>query len=327
MTPPLTPTPSTADQDVVAVASSSRSQRRQAARNELASERSVISVQDRKNPVVRATVNVIGGLLLISLIVVSIGPLLWLFKAATSTSTDTLADPFGLWPSGFQWENFSEAFRRVRFGTYLANTGWIVAGNWFFGMLVATTAGYVLAVLRPRYTKVLSAAIMATLFVPGVISLIALYLTIVRIPGTGISLINTFWAVWLPAGASAFNVLIVQRAFEALPSDIFDAAKIDGAGSIRVFFTMVLPMSKPILGVVSLLTMVNAYKDFLWPLLVLPDNNLQPLSVALPRLEAATELSVYMAALFLALVIPIILFLVFQKQFLRAAGSSGAIKG
>ena len=162
---------------------------------------------------------------------------------------------------------------------------------------------------------------------PGVISLVALYLTVVKVPLLNINLLNTFWAVWLPSAASAFNLLLVQRSFQALPSEIFDAARIDGAGATRIFTALVLPMSRPILGVVSLLTIVAAYKDFLWPLLVLTDADMQPLSVALPRLEQSTELSVYLAALFLALLIPIALFIVFQRQFLSAAGSSGAVKG
>ena len=121
-------------------------------------------------------------------------------------------------------------------------------------------------------------------------------------------------------------MLLVQRSFQALPQDVFEAARIDGAGKLRVFRSLVLPMSRPILGVVSLLTVVAAYKDFLWPLLVLPAASKQPLSVALPRLEQSTELSVYLAALFVALIIPVTFFVVFHKQFLSAAGSQGAVK-
>lgn len=300
--------------------------RRANRRNSEVAERSIVSVLDRRSRRVRWTVAIIGAVVMIGLIVGSVGPIAWLFKSATSTSTETLSAPFALWPSGLHWDNFATAFSKVRFGTYLLNTLWIVLGNWLFGMLVATTGGYVLAILRPRYAKVLSYLVLATLFVPGVISLIALYLTVIDIPVLGISLLNTYWAVWLPASASAFNVLLVQRSFAALPRDVFDAARIDGAGAFRVLWSIVLPMARPILGVVSLLTVVAAYKDFLWPLLVLPDAAKQPLSVALPRLEQSTELSVYMAALFISLVIPVIAFLTFQKQFLSAAGSSGAIK-
>ncbi|CAM3380834.1 carbohydrate ABC transporter permease [Occultella aeris] len=301
--------------------------RRRARPEDVRDERSIISTMDRKSPLVRGVVAVAGGLLLVALVITCAGPLFWLFKAATSTSTETLAQPFGLWPSGLHWENVTAAWSTVRFGTYLRNTLIICAGSWFFGLLVATTGGYGIAVLRPAYAKVVEIAVLATLFIPGVISLVALYLTVVNLPLLNVNLLNTFWAVWLPASASAFNVLLVSRYFQAIPRELFEAARIDGAGAFRVFWSLVLPLAKPILGVVSLLTIIGAYKDFLWPLLALPDHDLQPISVALPRVESSTDLGVFMAALFISVVIPVALFLAFQRQFLRAAGSAGAIKG
>jgi multiple sugar transport system permease protein len=290
-------------------------------------ERSIISFGDRRSRSVRIGIAVVATVLLLFLVLVAVGPLAYLFKAATSTSSETLSDPLALWPSGMHWDNFAEAFSRVRFGMYLANTGWVCAGNWFFGMLVATTGGYLLAILRPAYGKVMSALIMATLFIPGVVTLVALYLTIMDVPFIGVNLLNTYWAVWLPAGANAFNVLLVQRSFAALPQEIFDAARVDGAGKFRVFISLVLPMSRPILGVISLLTLVGAYKEYLWPLLVLNKSDMRPLSVALPNLQEATDLSVYFAALFMALAIPLALFIAFRKQFLSAASSQGSVKG
>ena len=290
-------------------------------------ERSVISPHDLTDPKRRILVTVAGVVLLIVLIVGSVGPLFWLFKAATSTTTESLSEPLGLWPTGFHFENFVVAFEQIQFGKYLLNTLWVCIGSWFFSLLVATTGGYALAVLRPRYAKVIEGAVLATLFIPGVVSLVSLYLTIVQVPIIGVSLINTFWAVWLPAAASAFNVIIVQRFFASLPREIFEAAEVDGAGPVRVFVSIVLPLSKPVIGVVSLISIIAAYKDFLWPLLVLPSAQLQPLSVALPRLESSTDLAVFLAALFASIVVPVSFFLIFQKQFLSAAGSSGALKG
>lgn len=290
-------------------------------------ERSVISPHDLADRKRRIAVTVIGVVLLVVLVVGSVGPLFWLFKAATSTTTESLAEPLSLWPSGFHFENFVAAFEQIQFGKYLLNTLWVCIGSWFVSLVVATTGGYALAILRPKYARVIEGAVLATLFIPGVISLVSLYLTIVQVPIVGGSLINTFWAVWLPAGASAFNVIIVQRFFSSLPREIFEAAEVDGAGPVRVFVSIVLPLSKPVIGVVSLISIIAAYKDFLWPLLVLPSAQLQPLSVALPRLESSTDFAVFLAALFASVVVPVSFFLIFQKQFLSAAGSSGALKG
>lgn len=299
-----------------------RRRRRLSHTDDIASERSVISNLDRKRPAVRVAVAILGGIALLMLAVICAGPLLWLFKAATSTATETLSDPFGLWPSGLHWSNFSEVWSRVEFSRYFANTLWVMGGSLVFGLLVATTGGYGLAVLKPRYAKVVSALVLATLFIPGVISLVSLYLTVVEL-----QLINTFWAIWLPSAANAVNVLLMQRFFASIPNEIFEAARIDGAGPFRIFTLIVLPLSKPILGVISLLTLVGAYKEFLWPLLVLPKPANQPISVVLPRLESSTDYGQFLAALFISVSVPVVLFLIFQRQFLRAAGNSGALKG
>ncbi|MGW8483149.1 carbohydrate ABC transporter permease [Microbacterium sp. NPDC055903] len=292
-----------------------------------AEDRTNVSDLDRRRPGVRITMVVIAVVVVGALAVMSAGPLLWLFKSALSTSQDILRDPFGWWPSGVQWQNLADAWEKIRIGQYLLNTIWMTLGCWFFGLLVAVTGGYGIAILKPKYAGVVNAAVLATLFIPGVVSLISLYVTVLDVPLIGANLVNTFWAVWLPSAASAFNVLLVARFFDGLPKDVFEAARIDGAGVFRVLWSIVLPMSRPVLGVVSLLTIVAAWKDFLWPLLVLPSPELQPLSVGLYRISDTAPTSLLMAGMFISVIIPVLLFVLFQKQFLRSAGQAGAIKG
>ena len=129
------------------------------------------------------------------------------------------------------------------------------------------------------------------------------------------------------AGASAFNVIIMKRFFDNLPREIFEAARIDGAGPFRLFVSIVLPMSKPILGVVSIFAVLASWKDFLWPLLVLSDPSKQPVSVRLPTIAGQTDLGVFLAAMLIACLVPIVGFLIFQRSFLRGTGLSGALKG
>jgi multiple sugar transport system permease protein len=203
----------------------------------------------------------------------------------------------------------------------------LAIGSWASQLVVATTAGFALSVLRPKYGKIINALLLTTLFVPVVVLLVPLYVEIVHPPLIHHSFIDSYWAIWLPAGASAFNVVMVKRFFDNLPREIFEAARIDGAGPFRLFRSIVLPMSKPILGVVSVFAILASWKDFLWPLLVLTDPNKQPLSVRLPTIQSQTELGVFLAALFIASLVPIIGFLIFQRSFLRGTGLGGAIKG
>lgn len=293
---------------------------------DVAPARSIVSDIDRRRPGVRFALGGVQIVILIGLIVAGLGPLLWLLKAALSTSQDILRDPFGFFPSGVQWDNLLEAWNTLRIGPLLFNTAVIAAGSAIVTLFVCTTVAYVLSVLRPAWGPILSGAILATLFIPAIVVLVPLYLTILDLPITGGSLANNYLALWLPAAANAFNILVVKRFFDTIPRDLYEAARMDGAGPVRVFFSIVLPLSRPILGVIGLLAIIASWKDFLWPFLVIQDSELQPISVALPLLTRRAELELQMAALFLAVIIPVALFLVFQRQVLRGVGAAGGIK-
>ncbi|MFB9662635.1 carbohydrate ABC transporter permease [Glycomyces mayteni] len=290
-------------------------------------DRGLLAPTDWKRPGVRWSARLLHGALLAGLAVAGLGPMLWLAKAAVTPTQDTLRHPMSLWPNGIDLANLTEAWTRVEIDKYFFNTIALAAGSWAVQLLVAATGGYALAVLRPRLGRYISGAVLATLFVPSVVLLVPLYLTILDPPVVGASMLNTFWAVWLPAGANAFNVLLMQRFFANLPREIFEAARVDGAGPYRLFWSIVLPMSRPVIGVVSVFAVIASWKDFLWPMLVLPDPALQPLSVRLPALQQFVELDVFLAALAISSLIPIALFLVFQRLFLSSAGLGGAVKG
>ncbi len=291
------------------------------------SDRGIASHSDWRRPSVWFGMSTVHFILLILLILWGIGPLLWLLKSAITPTQDTLYTPIAVFPHGWDWSNVTTAWNQVGIGVQFLNTIWVALGSWFVQLLVATTAGYALAVLRPKYAPIFNGLVLATLFVPGVVLLVPLYITVLHPPLIGHSLIDTFWAVWLPAGANAFNILLVTRFFNNLPREIFEAARTDGAGPFRLFWSIVLPMSRPILGVVSVFAIINAWKDYLWPRLVLTNPAVQPLSVRLPNIQSQTDLGVFLAALAISMIIPIVLFLVFQRLFLRSAGLGGAVKG
>jgi multiple sugar transport system permease protein len=290
-------------------------------------DRGIVSAADWRRGRVRWSLRIIQGATLVFLLVVGLGPLLWMFKSSITPTQDTLRMPMALWPHGFDLSYFVTAWTRTHIDRYLMNTVWIAFGSWVVQIVVATTGGYALSVLKPRFHRLLTGLVLATLFVPSIVLLVPLYLTVVDVPLVHIRMIDSFWAVWLPAGASAFNVVLMKRFFDNLPREIFEAARVDGAGPFQLFWRIVLPMSRPIIGVVSVFAVIATWKDYLWPLLVLRDPNLQPLSVRLPTLQPTTQLDIFIAALTISSVIPIALFLLFQRLFLRGPGLSGAIKG
>ena len=287
----------------------------------------LITSADWRRPTVRYGVGAAHVLLLVGLIIVGLGPILWLAKGAVTPTIDTISHPMALFPHGAAWSNLRRAWVEVDVGRYFWNTVVLAFGSWLTQIIVAATGGYALSVLRPSYAKLINALLLATLFVPAVVLLVPLYIEIVKPPIVHHSFIDSYWAVWLPAGASAFNVIIVKRFFDNLPREIFEAAQIDGAGPFTLFWKIVLPLSKPILGVVSVFAVLASWKDFLWPLLVLTDPNKQPLSVRLPTIQSQTELGVFLAAMLIACLVPIAGFLIFQRSFLRGSGLGGALKG
>jgi multiple sugar transport system permease protein len=286
-----------------------------------------VSAADYRQRRVRWTMSALKIATLLFLLVVGLGPLLWMAKSAITPTQDTLRTPMALWPNGSDLSQLATAWTRIHIDRYLFNTIWLALGSWAVQIVVATTAGFALGILRPRGSRVLTALVIATLFVPPIVLLVPLYLTIVDVPLVHWRLIDNYWAVWLPAGASALNILLMQRFFQNLPREIFEAARVDGAGPFRLFWSILLPMSRPIIGVVSVFAVIATWKDYLWPFLVIRSPNLQPLSVRLPIMEPTTDLGVFIAALTLSSLIPIALFLIFQRLFLSGAGVSGALKG
>ena len=277
---------------------------------------------------VRWLVGSTQALLFVLLVLIGLGPIIWLAKGAVTPTIDTLRNPLALFPHGVAWSNLSDAWSKVNVGRYFWNTVVLALGSWLCQIVVATTGAFVLSVLRPAWGRIVYALLLGTLFVPVVVLIIPLYIEIVKPPLIHHSFAESYWAIWLPAGASAFNVVLMKRFFDNLPHELFEAARIDGAGPLRLFFSIVLPLSKPILGVVSIFAILAEWRNFLWPFLVLTNSpDRQPLSVRLPAIQAQTQLGVLLASMLIAALVPILGFLIFQRTFLRGSGFGGALKG
>jgi multiple sugar transport system permease protein len=268
------------------------------------------------------------ALLLVLLVLIGLGPVVWLTKGAVTPTIDTLRNPLAFFPHGVAWSNLSEAWTKVNVGRYFWNTVVLALGSWLCQIVVATTGAFVLSVLRPAWGRFVYALLLGTLFVPVVVLIVPLYIEVVHPPLIHHSFAESYWAIWLPAGASAFNVVLMKRFFDNLPQELFEAARIDGAGPLRLFVSIVLPLSKPILGVVSIFAILAEWRNFLWPFLVLTNSpDRQPLSVRLPAIQAQTQLGVLLASMLIAALVPIVGFLIFQRSFLRGSGFGGALKG
>ena len=201
----------------------------------------------------------------------------------------------------------------------------------FFGILaqwiIIGFAAYAMAKLvGQRIGKYLTVFYLATMMIPGVVTLIPLYLVVEKM-----HLSNTLWGVILPSVPSAMNLVLFRGFFQNLPQSMFDAAHVDGAGEWRIFFRLVIPMSKPVFGVIALFTFTSLWNDFFWSMLILKDIKMYTMPLMIQKLSntlsgGRVDLAVSMAMSAIASVPTIIVFAVFQKQMQRGLVFSG-IKG
>jgi multiple sugar transport system permease protein len=226
------------------------------------------------------------------------------------------------------WEpgTYKDAWSNMQVGTHLWNTVVQAAGAWVLQLVFCTAAAYALSKLRPVFGKIVLGGILATLMVPAQALLVPKYLTVANLPLLHVNLLNNPMGVWLPAVANAFNLYLLKRFFDQIPRDVMEAAALDGAGPLRTLWSVLLPMSRPVLGVVSIFALVAVWQDFLWPLLVFSDTDKQPISVALVQLSNNLPLTQLIAAMVIASIPMVTLFLVFQRHII-AGISAGSTKG
>jgi multiple sugar transport system permease protein len=162
--------------------------------------------------------------------------------------------------------------------------------------------------------------------IPATVLALPTFLTVFNLPLLHINLTNSPWAIWLPSVANGFNIFLLKRFFDSIPEELLSAAAIDGAGPLRTLWSIVLPISRPILGVVSIFAVVAVWKDFLWPLLVLNNPAKQTVNIGLYQLQQGAPQDVFTAALFIASIPMIVFFLIFQRN-IMAGLTSGGLKG
>ena len=253
-------------------------------------------------------------------------PLLWMVLGAMKSAPELARNPPTLLPETFNVGAYAEAWQFMDLAKYFTNTVIVAAGAWLIQLAVQVPAAYALSKLRPALGRWILALMLATLMLPASALLVPTYLAITEVPVLEVNLVNSPAAIWLPAAANAFNIYLLKRFFDQIPTELLDAARIDGAGSVATMVRIVLPLSRPIIAVVSIFSIVAAWKDFIWPLLVLQDPEIQTLSVALQRFEPDTPINLMLAGLVLASIPMVVAFLIFQRQIL-AGLTAGSLKG
>ncbi|MEU8979458.1 carbohydrate ABC transporter permease [Streptomyces sp. NPDC048309] len=253
-------------------------------------------------------------------------PVYWMVTGAMKSPDEVTRTPPTLVPQHLSLSGYTDAWDLMDLPTHLWNTVVQATGAWVLQLVFCTAAAYALSKLKPAFGKVILGGILATLMVPAQALVVPKYLTVADLPLIHTSLLNDPLGIWLPAVANAFNLYLLKRFFDQIPRDVLEAAEIDGAGRLRTLWSIVLPMSRPVLGVVSIFALVAVWQDFLWPLMVFSDTDKQPISVALVQLSQNIQLTVLIAAMVIASIPMVVMFLVFQRHII-AGISAGSTKG
>nr|WP_228082576.1 carbohydrate ABC transporter permease [Streptomyces sp. MA3_2.13] len=253
-------------------------------------------------------------------------PLYWMVTGGLKSSPELARNPPTYIPEEFHPSNYSDTWNRLELARYFGNTVVLIGGAWLLGLAIQLPAAYALSKLRPRFGKIVLGMMLVTLMVPATALLIPTYLTVTDVPVLGLNLINNPAAVWLPAAANAFNIYVLKNFFDQIPDELLDAARIDGAGAFTTMWRIILPLSRPIIAVVSILSISALWRDFLWPMVVLPDPAKQPITVYLQRIADTTSLNMLIAGMVLASIPLVVVFLIFQRHIL-AGLTAGSLKG
>lgn len=253
-------------------------------------------------------------------------PLYWMAASGLKGTQEVIQSPPTWFPKHLVFSNYSNAWKQLDIAKLLLNTFVYAGGALAFQLVFSVTAAFSLSKLRPVFGNAVLFLMLATLMVPASVLVLPTYLTVLNMPLLHVNLINSPWAIWLPSVANGFNIFILKRFFDSLPEELLAAAAVDGAGPLRTLWSVVLPMSRPILGVVSIFAVVAVWKDFLWPLLVLNTPAHYSINIGLYQLSGTESQNVLIAALTLSSLPMIVFFLIFQRHIMSGL-TAGALKG
>jgi len=284
-----------------------------------------VGIKNIMPSVVKMLLSTIKYLLLIGAAILVIIPLLWAFAASFTPLEKTFeyAYPFSwkaFFPVDFTLEAYKSIFARG-FDSAMVNTLWLGFTTVFFGGFICTSAGFAFSRFNFPGKKLLFFIVLISFAIPGDLTVIPRYIMI-----KDWGWINSWQALLVPLLANSMIVFMSVQFFRDLPQEIIDSARVDGASWFRVYFSIVLPISKPILISVGLLLFLSQWDSYFWPLLVAPDQKFRVVQLAISESvqEYQTFWNELLAGSMLAAVLPILLILPFQRYFINAI--VGAVK-
>lgn len=261
--------------------------------------------------------------LLIAMAFVALFPLLWMLSVSFMQRGEASTFPPPLLPAQATLANYRELFERAGMGRYLLNSLVVAGATTLLSLAFNIAAGYAFAKLRFAGRERMFQILLGALVIPAQVAMIPLFLIM-----KWLGLVNSYGGVVVPMLASVFGIFLVRQYARSIPDDLLEAARIDGAGELRIFATIVLPLLKPIVVTLAIFTFLASWNDFMWPLIVLSDQTWQTAPIALAALsrEHVQDNELMMAGSVVTTVPVLVLFLILQRHYIQGL-LLGSVKG
>ncbi len=251
---------------------------------------------------------------------VTVFPLVWMMLSSLKTSEEVTGYPPSFFPTKLAWHNYVEVFTSVPFGRYVANSFLVATSVSILGLIFHSMAAYSLARLRFPGRKVWFGIILGTLMVPFTITLIPSFIIV-----KSFGWLNTYWALIVPAIFNAFGIFLLRQFYLGIPRELEEAARLDGAGTVAIYWYVALPLSKPILATLGVLSWLANWNSYLWPLVVCQTQDIRVIQVGIASFagEHSTEWQLIMAGSTIAALPGLFLYGFMQRYLVEGVKLSG----
>lgn len=268
-------------------------------------------------------IDIFAKILLVFLAIITIFPFVYMLLASLMSFQEVNSIPPTLIPERLRFENYAEALTKAPFVRYFFNTLFTSITTTIGTLITTVLAAFAFVQLEFKGKNILSLVLASLLMVPYEITVFTNYQTVAKM-----GLINTYWALIIPHLASVFYIFYLRGFLDGLPKSYYNAAKVDGCSDLEYIFRVLIPMSKPALFTMGILSFITGWNSFLWPILVTNNRNLRLISNGLSAFttEAGTQVHLQMAASTIAILPILILYLIFRNQIMRGVSRSG-LKG
>jgi multiple sugar transport system permease protein len=254
-------------------------------------------------------------------LVVVVGPFVWMLLSSFKPEGEIRANPPTWWPHDLTLANYGNLFDRLDFPTFFTNSVLVAVLTTAGNLLFCSAAGYALAKVPFAGKRILFGIVLGTLMVPSIVTIVPLFVL-----SSNLGLVNTLAGLILPYLAQAFGVFLMRQFILSIPDELLEAARIDAASEWRIFWQVVLPLCRPALATLGILTFLASWNNFLWPLVAATEEQTYTLPVALALYaigQNRTEYDLLLSGAVVVVLPVLIVFVLLQRHFVRGIATTG----